>query len=251
MTDVQGQSGTDGNPAWDDFLQYVPEDKREAVTPLLQQWDRGVQDKLAQVRSEYEPWKPIVESGYDAETTKFAQEVLAVMQSDPRKLFDALGEHYQWFEAGEEEEETGKGRSGETQEKEYLDPRYEDLDNRYKVLEQILLAQRTNELQAQEEAELDKALTKLQADHKDFYNDDIEEDVVRRMYVNPELTPEEAYQDHLKYVDKVKSFRRQPPRIMGGGSGGIPTPEMDPKKMSDKEVRDMIAQTIQQRIMEG
>ena len=240
-----------GNPAWNDFLEYVPEDKREAVTPLLQQWDRGVQEKIQKVHQEQEPWKPIVQSGVDPETVQFGIELLSTLQTDPRKVFDALAENYGWEVA--KEVTSGGGGSGQGQEVtaeqlEGLDPKQlAELAKRQDVTEQILLAQRQRELVAAEEAALDKALNDLRDKHGDYD----EQDVVRRLAVDDELTPEEAYKASIAYADKIRSTRPVPPRIAGGGSGMIPAASVDVGKLTDKEMKKLVSDTLQQQIMGG
>src|SRR3546814_2017962 len=89
-----------------------------------------------------------------------------------------------WFddESGEGlEEEIPPGKGQPESQEELYDPRYDDLENRYKVLEQILLKQRDIDLQSAESKELDTALEALKNAHPEYYDDDIEDDVVRRM----------------------------------------------------------------------
>lgn len=254
MTEPQGQetgTGGSGNPAWNDFLEYVPEDKREAVTPLLQQWDRGVQEKIQKVHQEQEPWKPIVQSGVDPETVQFGIELLSTLQTDPRKVFDALAENYGWKIA--EEVASSGGGSGQGQQitpeqLESLNPeQLAELAKRQDIVEQILIAQRQQQLVASEEAALDKALNDLREKHGDYD----EEDVVRRLAVDDELTPEEAYNQSVAYATKIRSTRPVPPKIAGGGSGMIPTASVDVTKLSDKEAREFVTKTLQDRIMSG
>lgn len=245
MGDIQDlpEAGTDGdnsgNPAWNDFLEYVPEDKRENVTPLLQQWDRGVQDKIQSVRSEFDPWNDIIKSGYDPETTKFAQEVLSVLQNNPRQLYDALADNYGFtVEAGGDDEDYSEDQDEPGQE----DPRVAQLLQEQSIMKQILLAQHQKELELKEEEDLDRDLAALKEKVGDFD----EGDIMRRMYVDNSLTPEKAYEQQIAYHDQIRRSRPSPPRIAGGGSGAIPNNKMDVKKLSDRETRDFVVQTLMQ-----
>src|SRR5213592_3195837 len=82
-----GQQGSDNqgglNPAWTDLLNELPQELHSKVTPVLQTWDKGVQDRFNKVHSEYEPWKTITKSGVDPETAQFALNLLNSVNNQP------------------------------------------------------------------------------------------------------------------------------------------------------------------------
>lgn len=58
------------NPAWKPLLDVLPDAMHSLVTPHLAAWDKGVQDKLQEVRGEYEPYKGLVSDKIDPELIK-------------------------------------------------------------------------------------------------------------------------------------------------------------------------------------
>src|SRR6187399_3584926 len=126
-TDNTGETGYDGgqaqgtgnNPAWNKFLEVVPQDLHEKVTPLLQKWDSGVQDRFNKVHSEYEPWKGLKESGVDPELAQFGVNLVSALQNDPQMVFKALQEHYGFNTPTPPADNSGQGQSEPSPEDQY------------------------------------------------------------------------------------------------------------------------------------
>lgn len=238
-----------GNPAWNDFLRYVPEDERQQVVPVLQQWDKGVQDRFQQVHSEYEPWKDIVKSGMDPETVQFATELLATLQEDPRKIYDSLGEHFHWN--GEEPPEEGAD-SGQGLEEGALEfdlenhPAFQQIANQNKLLTDLALAQRNMQLEAEQEAQLESELEAA----KTAIGEYDEELVLLRL-----ASTDDSVEDAVKWaVSKSGNNgpRRPAPRLHNGSGGGAaPTPRMDVKKLTPQEARSAFADMLRAANREG
>lgn len=241
-----------GNPAWNDYLKYVPEEQRPEVVPVLQQWDQGVQEKIQQVQSEYEPWKDFVKSGIDPETAQFATEVLAKMQEDPRAIYDSLGQHFQWH--GEEGTGTTEGKpsgqgleNGEGEEGQFefdleKNPAFQQLQQQNKLMADFLLAQRNEQLEQQQEVLLDKEFK--QAEEKFGKFDKDANDFVLMYMAQNDVSVEDAATAYYDFLER-KGGRRPAPKLHGGSGGGAaPAPKLSPKKMSDKEARDAFVQML-------
>jgi hypothetical protein len=242
------------NPAWNDFLRYVPEDKRPEVVPFFQQRDKDVQERIQKVHSEYEPWKEFVKT-VDPETAQFAVEVLAKMQEDPRSVYDSLGEHFGWTNGNGSTEppEPGQGSSGTSQQigDPNFDleqhPAFQQLAQRNEVLANIMLAQhRSQQEEAAEfeaDAELDAEFEEAEKKYGKF--DKQAEDFVEMFIIANDVSVDEAAQAYFKFIEGIGGNRRPPPRLHGGSGGGaVPTPKVNVKNMSDKEAKDMFAQMI-------
>lgn len=233
--------GGGDNPAWSSFLGVIPEEYHEAVKPVLQEWDKGVQDRFQKVHSEYEPWKEIITSPYDPDTVKMATDMLGMLQTDPRSLYDALGENFGFAtqDPEGEVEDPENPEQGQTDDF-WNDPRIQQLAANQERVNQILMGQFQQQLEQREEAALDQELTALREKVGDFD----ESDLIRRMLTDDKLTVESAYEAQIKDYDRIRNMRPTPPKLIGGGSGQIPAPNIDPGKMSRADTKNLIVQTL-------
>lgn len=95
---TEGQAPDSGHPAWQDILDAIPESLHPLVTPKLQEWDRGVNDKLSQVRSQYDPYKTFVDNKIDPTLLQQAIGLVNAIENDPasvaKDLIDEFGLDY-------------------------------------------------------------------------------------------------------------------------------------------------------------
>jgi hypothetical protein len=229
-----------GNPAWNDFLQYVPEDKRQEVVPTLKQWDEHVN----KMRADYEPWKNL---GTTPDQAEQAIKVKNLIESQPQAVYERLGE-YLGVSTKEAKKIVEEEAKKETETAPTGTPDLEKLQNTVNYMAQILLAQKqeqeSTEAEKAEDAKLDAALKELKKKYGDFD----EEEVVMRA-VHRGLSVEKALEEwKAKEAEILK--RRPAPWLLGGG-GEIPSPTTDPRKLDRKATKDLIAQTIHLANMEG
>src|SRR5689334_20171121 len=78
------------NPAWNDVLNFIPEDKRPEVLPKLKGWD----DNFAKVQSEYAPYKPLLENKVTMDDVQRAFAFANLVNTNPRALYDELGQRF-------------------------------------------------------------------------------------------------------------------------------------------------------------
>lgn len=229
-----------GNPAWNDVLQYVPEDKRQEVVPKLQEWDQNFQ----QVQESLSPWKEFVDSGVDPETAQVALNVLQTIETNPEAVYEAIGkslgitkqEAEELVDEVVEEESQASGISRE---------QFEALAKQSNAMAQILLAKREEEALAQQESELDKELSGLREKYGDFP----ENEIVYRM-LHSDMSAEDALKDYAQFEENLFRQRRQAPRVLSGG-GMIPQPKVDPVKLDDRGTRDHVAEMIRAAIQQN
>lgn len=81
------------NPAWKPLLDKLPPALHPMVMPVLEEWDKGVQDQFTKIREEYKPYeafKPFVENNiapdYAWQSVVFADE----LQQNPAKVVDQV-----------------------------------------------------------------------------------------------------------------------------------------------------------------
>jgi hypothetical protein len=229
-------NGSVGNPAWNEFLQVVPQELHGQVTPILEKWDKGVQDRFQKVHSEYEPWKGIIDTGASPDEVNWALNLLNAVNTNPELVYRALKENYKFDDQPAEGSNTGQGQNEPNQDDPYA-ARFAEIERQNQIMAQTLLAQREAEMQAQQDAELDKELTGLRKKYGDF-----DEDYVLGKMFNG-MTGENAVKAFVEMRDRLMA-QGPKPLIMGGG-GGIPGNNTDVRKLDDSGTKNLVAQMLQ------
>ena len=225
-----------GNPAWGEFLSVVPQELHEKVTPILQKWDQGVQQRFEKVQSEYKPWKQFIDAGVDAETATFALNLFNRLQEDPKYVWESLGQHYKFNQAAAQQSGQGQG-SNEVQEEDPYHPRIAELERQQQLLTQAVLKEREAAMERQAEAQLDAEL----ASAKQKFGSFNERYVLGLLQTG--MSVDEAVQNYRDTIEQeVRSYRPKP-LIMGGG-GSIPGNGIDPSKLDDAGRRNLVVQML-------
>lgn len=132
-----------GNPAWQPLLQQLPEAFHETVRPVLQEWDRGVQERFQQVQSQYAPYKSLIDNRVDPSMLTPALELYNLMQQDPRRVYESMAEHFKFSDqgqngsVGEQEDDEFDLGGGPTQ---INDPRIQQLQQQQEQILQTMQA---------------------------------------------------------------------------------------------------------------
>jgi hypothetical protein len=237
----QGEGGQ-GNPAWQPFLEAVPQELHQKITPLLQDWDKGVNDRFQKVHSEYEPWKPIIGAAGDPQTAQFALNLLDAMYNNPQAIYDALKSKYNFdgSEANESQQNqgngNGQGQGGPTQEP--WESRYNQLQQQNAQIAEYLLNQKQAELAAQQDHALEQELSAAKAKHGEF-----DERYVLAL-MQSGASAEQAVQQFHQFREETAKNYTPKPLIMGGG-GSYPGGNFNPAKASDGQVSDLVVQMLQ------
>lgn len=77
------------NPAWKNILDAVPPEFHPVIIPQLQEWDKGIQQKFADIRSEYDELKPyeaFVKNNIDPDYAQQAVLLADQLQRDPKQV---------------------------------------------------------------------------------------------------------------------------------------------------------------------
>jgi hypothetical protein len=249
MDDDGGQgyaAGTEGeqsqgNPNWNEFYSVLPQELHSQVTPLLEKWDKGVQERFQKVHSDYEPWQPIVKSGVDPQTVQFGLNLINAIESDPYTVYSALQEHYKTdprFTAAANGTKPEQGQVEPTTENDPYQRDISELKRQQQVMAQVIVSAREKELAAQQDAALDKELSDARTKHGNF-----DERYVLALMQNG-MGVEEAVQSFQQFVTNEAKKYTPRPLIMGTGSG-IPTQGLNPKNMDDAGRRNLAMQILQ------
>lgn len=234
-----GGSGTEsqgGNPAWSEFLQVVPQEHHAAVTPILEKWDSGVNERFQKVHSEYEPWKPVINSGVEPDTAQFALNLLNSLNENPQMVYNAIKEYYKFDTDGSQ---SGQGQVEPPAEQDPYAAQFQELRQQNEVIAQALLAEKQAKMDAEADQWLDNHLSELRTKHGDYD----ERYVVALMQSG--MSGDEAVQHFHQIIQSQAKQLGPKPLIMGGG-GGIPGQQADPTKMDDKGRKNLVVQMLQQ-----
>lgn len=234
-----GQQG--GNPAWQPLLADLPQELHAKVTPHLQNWDRGVNDRFQKVHSEYEPWKDVIKSGAEPDVAKFALNLLNQLEQDPALVYKAIGDYYK---LGTPEPQLPKQGPVEPETPDPVKTQLDELARQNQIMAQVLVQQRENEVRAQQQAKADAALEEeLTAAKKKFasYGDFNERYVLSMMQSG--MTAEQAAQDYFNWrAEEVKKGAPRP--LIVGSGGGMPGQNADTRKMDDRGVKNLVADML-------
>lgn len=241
---TQNENGQGFNPAWNEFIEAIPEDLREqvqpAITPVLQKWDQNVQKRFEQYKP-FEKYKDV-----DPQVIDYSLNLFNSLNTNEGALqvWEQLGKYL--------ESEGLLGQEEDEEEEEEVDwdsippalrKQIEQLQGGFSTLAEYQIAQEQARREAEEDALLDKELKQL----REKYGDYDEEWVLAKM-ING-MDAEDAVKAYHEWLDKTLQERNRPQpnfRPLGSGSGGFPTgnPGFDPKKASSREVKDLVAQML-------
>lgn len=245
----QGQTG---HPAWQEILDGLPDEFHSTLTPKLQAWDQGVQQKLQDVRSQYEgldPYRDIVRD-QDPQFLQGALQLAQAVQQDPnavaQQLIEAFGLEYAPKGAGPSEPEYDLGDDDIANHPmvKAMQQQLDEFNNKFQSREQV-------EQQTQAEQEHEQYMAELKEEHGDFdplfvtaliaqgidgdeavrrYNEVVTNGVARMSGATPPATPAGT-----------------PPVVMGGDGvtgSGMPEQPVGFGTMSKGNVENLVIQML-------
>jgi hypothetical protein len=237
------------NPAWNDLLGVVPSQLHSQVTPHLQKWDQNYESQIQKVHSQYEPWKPIIDNGATPDDVGFALSLMEAISNEPQQVITALQEWVQQLDNGEVVEQQGQNGSNPQSPNDPYDlsnnPAYKQMESAVQSMAQILLDQKTQEQQAQEDAALEQELSDLKEKYKD--RGEFDENYVFGIALNdPDMSLEQAVEKFFEIQDKILQNARQPgPPVLGSG-GAFPNTNLDTRKLGSSDTKALVANLLQQ-----
>lgn len=149
-----------GHPAWQPYLKNIPEGLHGVVKPAFEEWDKSVNQRLSEVQSRYNPYKQFVDSKVDPGQLRAAYELYSMMQSDPRRIYDAMGSNFGFADQGqedeseEEEEEFDLGDGQQPQQRFDLtkDPHFQQIQAQQQQIVQMAQQAQQQKLEAEGDA---------------------------------------------------------------------------------------------------
>ncbi len=239
-----------GHPAYKPILDALPESLQAVILPTLQEWDKGVQQKLQDVRAEYEPYKKFIDAKVDPTYLEQAANLAHNLQENPEKVIAQINSEWKLGFATPEElaELKAAGSNGEN-EFDLSDPEFDiSTHPEFVAMKQLvegvntkLTAQQEQEKYDQEVQEFEEYLDGLEATHKEGgFNR-----TLVTAFMSQGLDGEaavKAYREALAgtVTPPNQDNEQLPPVTVMGGNGtagsGLPESTVDFGKMSKNDV---------------
>lgn len=84
-----------GHPAWKPILDSIPESLHPLIKPKLEEWDKGVQTRFAEIHKQYEGFKPFMDNKVDPQWLQQAARFAAQFEQDPAEILSRANKTYE------------------------------------------------------------------------------------------------------------------------------------------------------------
>lgn len=227
------------NPAWNDVLNFIPEDKRGEVIPKLKGWD----DNFAKVQSEYAPYKPLLENKVTIDEVQRAFAFANLVNTNPRGLYDQLAERF-GFGQGQQQVNNQEEEEDEDEKPKPLDltkiPEFQQMQNKLQEFEQAAMRRQEEERLAQERQNIETEFGNIESEMKVKLSPKAREEVLIRTVKIGDRTGNydirEGYKDYASFVNQIRNSRASAnaPRVFSG-NGGLPANSKPMAELSEEE----------------
>lgn len=261
---VQQPSNSGGHPAWQEILNTIPASLHDSVRPTLEQWDKGVEDKLNKVHSQYAPYKQFLDNGISPDVLDQGVRFVNALNNDPQKVYEQLAE-YLGVNSGQGQQNAPEVDLGEGQPQQVSDPRIDQLTKQQEQILNTIQQAQAAEQQRQMDAWLEQKVTSVNNDVKTKHGIDLAAnqqawrfimsqaamETSNNQSLDPNIAIDNAVSAYMDLVGQVRasSASNNAPKVMPPSGGGVPTSNsVDITKMSDKERRTLGAEMLQQAL---
>lgn len=233
------------NPAWNDALSGIPEEYHSHLHQTFSTWDKGVQDKISKVHSQYEGYRPFLDAGIQPEEMNFAVGILNAINSNPQQVVEALNEWLAQESGGNPPSNEQQGLGSQPQATEFdlsQHPEYKKMNDMVNTMAQIFVTQREQEEQREDDEALEQELSAAREKLGDF---DEEYVIGRLIAAGGRESVEDAVQAYQQLVEgAIQNHRRPnaPPVLSGGGS--FPNSNVKPRELDSSQTKNLVAQML-------
>ncbi|HEY6022292.1 MAG TPA: hypothetical protein VIY48_21275 [Candidatus Paceibacterota bacterium] len=231
------------NPAWQPFLEILPDSLHETVRPVLQDWDRNVQSRYETIQQQYAPYEQFREQNIDPGELAYSYQVVQALNENPAEVIRTMAEFFGIELTPQQQAQAAAVATqpvvpSDTESLE-VDPRIQQLEQGFQALAAMALQNQSAAEARQADIELEATLTSLKQQHGDF-----DENIVLS-YMLSGQSPEQAVLAYKNLESQILAGANRPPapRVMGGG-GGVPNDRVNPATMSDAERRALVTNML-------
>lgn len=262
---VDEQQNSGGHPAWQPILDQVPEELHGLIRPELEKWDRGVQEKIQGLHSEYEPYRNFQEQGINPDELGQALQFVQLFDQDPEGVIRQAIEHY-GLDLGQGDSDDDDYDDDDDDEydddDDNDDPRYRELSQRQRGLEEQLTSQQQERLDEQADEALDQYLDELEEEYGAYDEEYVlslmaqgvpgDQAVARfqqlySQYGAPE-DEEDSSGDHQQQNGQTGQGNNGAPIVSGAGGtvgSGLPNNAVKPGDLSNQQVESLVEQILE------
>lgn len=236
--------GDGGNPAWNDILQVLPTSLHGQVKPVLEKWDKGVQQRFEQVQSQYSPYKSFAEQKISPDDIEVALGIAQRINTDPQGFFQTFQEMFA-EQLGQNQQGQGQPSGendpefdlGDYTQQPQEDPRIAQLEQQQELLNQWWIQQQNEKMQAEADTQLENDLKSLREKYGEY------DDRYVLGLAMAGVSLEDAVKEYQSKFGSSRPTDPNTPNVLTPG-GGLPTERIDPKKMDGQQTRSLVEQML-------
>lgn len=241
-------TGNEGNPAWNDVLGIIPKEFHAQITPHLQEWDRGVQQRFAGLNNtikSYEGYKQFVDNRIAPADLDAAYKVFQRMNQQPLDFYNRLGELLQQQGLLQAQQQQ---QAAEDEQQQYQDPRIDQLIQQQRQFAESFQRQQL-ELQQQQQiqqfaqqvnSQVDGEFSQISQAIGGQVPEPLRVELIKRATFMTEQQQRpvsilEAFQDWQQVQSQVRRVSNAPKVVPSGG--GFPQQVPDPNALKSIDGR--------------
>lgn len=242
---TQGQPGTGaagggGNPPYADYLQKFQDPAARSIAEqVFKEWDGNTTKRFQELHSQNQQkygWADPLLENYEADDIQAAVTIAEQLQADPQgflaRLQEAVGGDDQGLGDLGDYEESGSSDDPYAE-------RFSQLEQALATIAEQMVGQQQSAQQKAEDEELESTLTELKNQHGEY-----DEDWVLAKALKNGGDLEAAVKEYFQFEEQVRTKALRPsPRPLGQG-GGLPSSDIDPTKLSDREAKDLVRKIL-------
>src|SRR6266496_3158826 len=238
---------------FDTYLGQVPETLRDQVKPVFENYSKALQEQVNGQMQTYEPYKPIVEQGWEPEALVTGLNLLQMVNENPQRVYEALLQEYPQL-AQQQTPPTPPtppaptpSDSGEFN----LPPEYTQKMEQMEQMMQLLF-QGFQQQQEQSTQFTQQQQEQLEMQEFSQYLDQVApEDKYHRpfilSYIAQGQTPEQAIKSYTDWQNsQVQGNNRMSAPLVAPANGGTPSAPIDTSKLSDQDRKALMVQYLMQ-----
>lgn len=221
------------NPAWQGFIDVLPTEYVSQATPILREWDINFQ-KVQQDNAKYKPYEEFI--SHNPDDLRAAIQIMQMIDSDPREIFDRLGEHHGYLNAeagqGDDEEDEVFNEGEEPQFDIESNPLFQQQQEQLNAASSYIQEQESKRMEAEADQVINSQLAAVAKAHGRAMTpaelSALSDIAIGQTQTGAPLDLMKAYESYSAIVSNARntSANNSAPPVIGG-SGNIP---VTPKK---------------------